>query len=199
MMREGQMHCRRSIRLREYDYSQEGAYFVTVCTRSRILWLGIREISEIVEKQWCWLAERYGRVELDEFVMMPNHIHGIFVLVDDRRGGSGTALRKRKPLGRLVGAFKTTSAKSIHDSGYRSFAWQRNYYERVIRNEDELNRIREYIIANPLQWELDRENADSANYNMDYNLYMDGVYAGGSRTAPTKPAAPAGEGTGWLG
>ena len=174
-------HDRRSIRLTDYDYSKEGGYFVTVCTQNRQLWLDIGQIRDIARRQWMWLAERHAYVKLDAFVIMPNHIHGILVLCDDGEGGSRTAPTKRKSLGRLVGAFKTTSAKAIHHAGYHAFAWQRNYYERVIRDEKELVRIREYIAGNPLQWASDRENPESMNYNMDYETYMDGIYVGGPR------------------
>jgi len=172
---------RRSIRLKEYDYSQAGAYFVTVCTQNRVLWLNIERIEAIAGKQWLWLGEQYDYVGLDAFVVMPNHIHGILVISDECRGGSRTARNKRKPLGRLIGAFKTTSSKMIHQAGYRWFAWQRNYYEHIIRDEKQLNSIRAYIAGNPLQWAADRENPGSPNYNMDYDVYMDGIYAGRPR------------------
>jgi len=175
-------HRRRSIRLRDYDYSKEGGYFVTLCTENRELWLDIAEIKNVARRQWIWLTEQYRCVEVDAFVIMPNHIHGILVLCDDGEGGSRTAPMKRKSLGRLVGAFKTTSAKAIHHAGYHAFAWQRNYYERVVRDEKELARIREYIAGNPLQWASDRENPESMNYNMDYETYMDGIYVGGPRS-----------------
>ena len=169
--------CRRSIRLKEYDYSKAGAYFVTVCTENRALWLNIEKIGPIAEQQWLWLGERYDHGELDAFVVMPNHVHGILVILDERRGGSRTARKIRKPLGRLIGAFKTTSSKIIHQAGYHQFAWQRNYYEHIIRDEKQLNSIRAYIAGNPLQWAADRENPGSPNYNMDYNVYMEGIYA----------------------
>ena len=94
MVCETKTHRRRSIRLSEYDYSQEGAYFVTMCTRNRAPWLNTVAIAELVRKQWLWLAEQYEYVELDQFVIMPNHIHGILLLIDDRTGGSRTAPTK---------------------------------------------------------------------------------------------------------
>ncbi len=114
-----------------------------------------------------------GRLVADTW-KMPNHLHGITVIVDaPRRGDSriaptppGTApARQRKPLGRLIGAFKTVSTKQVNlacgVSGSR--LWQRNYYERIVRDEDELERIREYVVNNPLQWELDEENPARAD------------------------------------
>ncbi len=90
---------------------------------------------------------------------MPNHFHGIVFLLDDRRGGSRTAPTKRKPLGRLIGAFKTVSTQRINEirNTPGSPVWQRNYYEHVIRNETDLEEIREYIQNNPLEW-LEDEN-----------------------------------------
>ena len=162
-------HNRRSIRLHGYDYSQVGAYFVTVCARNRECLFGdavngktmLNEFGEIVAESWKWLATRYGYVELDEWMIMPNHMHGIIVINDVFKGGSRTApTENRKPIGRLVGAFKTVSAKRINHLrdtlGVK--IGQRNYFEHIIRNDDELNRIREYIANNPAQWKMDREN-----------------------------------------
>jgi len=163
---------RRSIRLRDYDYSQPGAYFATICTKDRQCLFGdviggemrLNEFGQIVEYCWEWLENQYEYVELDAYVVMPNHLHGIILIMDDRRrGGSRTApTTKRKSLGRLIGAFKTVSTKSINKTRGipNSVVWQRNYYEHVIRNEDELNEIREYIANNPLKWESDEENPD---------------------------------------
>jgi REP element-mobilizing transposase RayT len=154
---------RRSIRLNGYDYSQEGAYFVTICTCDREPSLGrivegemIRnERGEVVARSWLWLAQRYPFVGLDEWVVMPSHLHGIIVL---RRGGSRTA--PTKPLGRLVGAFKTVSTKQINRLRATPGAsfWQRNYYEHVIRNEAELDRLRRYMLDNLVEWEAGEDN-----------------------------------------
>ncbi len=167
-------HHRRSIRLREYDYTQAGAYFVTICTWQRECLFGevvngemrLNPIGGIVEECWKWLGEQYPYVELDVWVIMPNHIHGMVLLTDGRRGGSRTAPTeetRRKPLGRLIGAFKTVSTKRLNLSRDTSGlpVWQRNYYERVIRDEAELGRMREYIVANPRLWAEDEENPDN--------------------------------------
>jgi putative transposase len=163
------LHQRRSVRLCEYDYSQAGAYFVTICTHKRELQLGdivghsmvLSRFGLIVAECWAWLASQYPHVELDEMVIMPNHLHGILILSNEdvsRRGGSRTA--PTKPLGRLVGAFKTVSTKRINlmrrSPGARF--WQRGYYEHVIRHEEDLYRVREYIAANPGRWAEDEEN-----------------------------------------
>ena len=168
---------RRSLRLSEYDYSQAGAYFVTICVNKRQGLLGtivnnqiqLNHYGKIAETSWQWLSQAYDYVELDEWIIMPNHLHGIIfispdnIISTDCRGGSRTAPTgesKIKPLGRLIGAFKTISTKQINFTRKTSGApfWQRNFYEHVIRDDHSLNRIREYIVTNPLQWDLDREN-----------------------------------------
>ncbi len=170
---------RRSIRLPAYDYTSAGAYFVTICVWGRECALGdvvdgemgLSDLGHIVAESWAWLADHHPYVTLDAWAIMPNHMHGIIIIHDDVcRGGSRTApttgigaassADKRKPLGRLIGAFKTTSTKRINEvRGLPGTPfWQRNYYERVVRNEGELRAIREYIADNPLHWQLDREN-----------------------------------------
>ncbi len=165
---------RRSIRLPGYDYSQPGAYFVTICVRDRRCVLGdivdgkihMNPLGRTVDETWRWLARRYTHLDLDQWVVMPNHLHGIIILTNDCRGGSRTAptMIKRKPLGQLIGAFKTVSTKRINKMRGTPGArmWQRNYYEHIIRNDDELDQIRQYIIDNPSRWALDRENPDRA-------------------------------------
>ncbi len=136
--------------------------------------MALNELGEIVAESWQWLERQYEHVEMDEWVVMPNHLHGIIMITDCRggsrtggmgRGGSRTAPTgsdqpKRKPLGRLIGAFKTVSTKRVNQIHNTPGAklWQRNYYEHIIRNENELNRIRAYIAQNPAKWEFDREN-----------------------------------------
>lgn len=155
---EPQRRFRRSLRLRDYDYSQAGAYFITVCTGQRLCHLGsvvdgavqLAPPGHIVQSTWEGLPERFAGIELDAMVVMPNHLHGIVLLPD----------APSHPLGAVVRAVKAASTRLIRVAGFPSFAWQRNYYEHVIRNEKELERIRDYIATNPLRWHLDRENPD---------------------------------------
>ncbi len=162
-------HHRRSTRLPAYDYAQAGAYFVTVVCKDRSLLLEDDRFRTVIGEAWLWLADQYEFVQLDQYVVMPNHLHGIIVIRDDRsRGGSRTAPTSntsgRKPLGRLIGAFKTVSTKRINEIRVTAGlpVWQRNYYERVIRDEEELSRIRQYIIDNPTHWAEDPENPANA-------------------------------------
>jgi putative transposase len=167
-------HHRRSIRLPGYDYSSAGAYFVTICVQ------GVRDVREapllgeivdsemvlntlgcVVDECWGWLANQYPYVKLDSYVIMPNHLHGIMIITDDDgRSGSRTAPTKHKPLGRLIGAFKTVSTKKINRVMQTPGAtyWQRNYWEHIIRSERALNNIRTYIATNPANWHRDRYN-----------------------------------------
>jgi len=164
-------HHRTSIRLQGYDYRLEGAYFVTICTHGRHCLLGevaegemqLNEAGRIAAAAWGWLAEQYPHVSLDASVVMPNHLHGIIILggnTKDRpqEGGSRTAPTK-KPLGRLIAAFKTVSSKTLNALPEPPAVrlWQRNYFERIIRSREELFRVRSYIASNPARWPEDSE------------------------------------------
>ena len=159
-----QMPERKLIRLENYDYSQPGYYFVTVCTKDHADWFGLinngqmnlNEFGGIVERQWLWLGKQYPYINLDTYVIMPNHFHGILVIVGNGRDRS--LQNKIKPVPELLGVFKTTSSKLIHLAGGNGFLWQKSYYDHVIRGDKELNLIREYIIFNPAQWEKDEDN-----------------------------------------
>jgi REP element-mobilizing transposase RayT len=140
------LHHRRSIRLKGYDYSQPGAYFVTICTHNRKCLFGAIDDGQvrlnpeglIVSDSWAWLAAQYTYVDLDAWVIMPNHSHGIVVITD--KGGSRTApTAKQKPIGRLVGALKTVSTRRINEFRQTPgvIIWQRNYWEHIVRNEPE--------------------------------------------------------------
>ncbi len=167
---------RRSIRLKGYDYSSAGAYFVTICTQNRECLFGevvdeeirISEIGTIVQAEWMRTTDIRSNVLTDQFIIMPNHIHGIWYLIerDDGRGVlqyAPTESQFRSPsqtIGAIVRGFKSAATKQINElrGTPGKPVWQRNYFERVIRDEDELNRIREYIIYNPLKWTDDEEN-----------------------------------------
>lgn len=154
---DADIHQRQSIRLKGYDYSSNGAYFVTICVYDRESVLEDPIAASAVCDAWKCLSRRFQGVETDEFVVMPNHVHGIVVL--DRgvvRGGASPA----PTLADVVCAFKSISViaanRALGRSG-RPF-WQRNYYERVVRNEHELEAIREYVRNNPVAWDEDPNN-----------------------------------------
>ncbi len=161
---------RRSIRLKDYDYSSPGSYFVTVLAYKRECLFGnvvsgkmrLNQYGKILYQSWEWLPRRYPYIMNEIFVIMPNHFHGILQIleVDDYgKGGSRPALTIIKPLGQLIGAFKTISAKQINISrGTPGFpVWHRNYYEHIIRNQSDLESIADYILANPTHWTDDLE------------------------------------------
>ncbi|MBI4165468.1 MAG: transposase [Acidobacteria bacterium] len=185
-MYDCEIHHRRSIRLRGYDYSCAGAYFVTVCVAgmeralSRITEDGLEltEFGQIVRGCWKALPKHYAHVELDEFVVMPNHVHGIIVLTEVGAGlrpaptksRVGAGLRPARtgpaptkhPLSEIIRAFKSFSARAINSARSipRARFWQRNYYEHIVRNQVELEKIREYVRLNPLLWATDRYNQE---------------------------------------
>ncbi|MEK7396838.1 MAG: transposase [Candidatus Poribacteria bacterium] len=177
-------HHRRSIRLKDYDYSQSGAYFVTICTyKKQCLFGGIingkaelTEIGMIAERCWRDISNHFQNVSLDYFVIMPNHIHGIINIVGAKHShlasmnkvnalpANALPLRlhgtNSDSLGAIIQNFKSITTRKINKMLKHQGVsiWQKNYYEHVIRNDDNLNEIREYIINNPLKWALDSEN-----------------------------------------
>ena len=116
-------------------------------------------VGEVVQQTWDNLPNRFPTVAVDTFVVMPNHVHGIIVIKSNTGRDVGAALAP-PALGDIVRAFKSISAVQGNRILGRSGRplWQRNYYERVIRNDDELTRAREYILNNPAKWEMDAEN-----------------------------------------
>ena len=167
---------RKNLRLKHFDYSQSGAYFITVCVQDRVCLFGnvtdgmmqLNEASQVVLQTWQGLLGRVPAIELDEFVVMPNHVHGILHIVraplmapvapEPTASEPSGAMNRASTLGEMVRTFKAASTRAIRQQVLPSFAWQRNYYEHIIRNIDELTSIRTYIVNNPLQWSLDREN-----------------------------------------
>jgi putative transposase len=162
-------------RLKNYDYSKSGYYFVTICMKNFEHVFGeikngkiiLNEYGEIVKNQWQWLEKQYEYIKLDVFIVMPNHIHGILIIENNAYESVGTSrdlslqrqqqqndIKKIKSLSELIGAFKTTSSKIIHQNGLYSFAWQRSFYDHIIRNEKALFYIRKYIQDNPIKWDI---------------------------------------------
>jgi len=164
---------RRSIRLRDYDYTQSGAYFVTTCTYRRVCLFGevlqgcmqLNNHGQTVTTYWDDLVNHYPKVELDVFVGMPNHVHGIIVLPDNVGAGFKPAPTRHHGLPEIVRGFKTFSPRRINQlrNTPGQTVWQRNYYDHVIRSEDELDRIRQYILDNPVRWPEDVENPQNTN------------------------------------
>jgi putative transposase len=176
-------HHRRSIRLKDYDYTQAGAYFITICSWGRECLFGdvvdrqmiLNEFGQIIEREWLQTGIVRSNVVLDTYIVMPNHIHGIIALNDivgaTRRVVQNRAIHRIAPtekpirlisdsIGAIIGQFKSVVTKQINKirNAPGVPVWQRNYYEHVIRNEDEMNRIREYVINNSRKWAEDENN-----------------------------------------
>jgi len=159
--------ARRSIRLPGYDYRTPGAYFVTICAYRRKLLFEDEAIASVIKDAWSALPGHFTNVGLDAFVVMPNHVHGVIWIRGAPVGARHASPLRDQPagpepgsLGAIVGSFKSAVSRELrllglHDS---TPVWQRNYYERIIRNAAELNRIREYIVANPALWNFNHEN-----------------------------------------
>ena len=166
-----------SKRLPSHDYSQPGAYFVTICAAERQCLFGeivdgqmkLNRDGLIVAKQWAGLPGHHVNVSLDEFVIMPNHVHGILFLSNGSPSSVGAgfqpadASHPTKPkhgLPEIIRGFKTYSSLEINRllGTPGNPVWQRNYYEHVVRTEDDLDAIRRYIVENPLKWAEDEEN-----------------------------------------
>ncbi len=219
-----QFNDNRQFRVPGYDYSQAGAYFVTICTLKKVPFLGevvdgrmvLSRIGRVAEKFWLEIPDRFTTAELDEYVIMPDHVHGIIVLTDDGRGGHtprrGAAEPKEdsltgrhliyqmrpvkekavderlinrprsdpqekdgygrhtprrvpttlKPLAKgsissIVNHYKGNVKRYCNKNGMADFAWQRRFFDHVIRSESGLNKIRRYIGNNPARWQLDKD------------------------------------------
>ena len=170
------LHHRRSIRLADYDYSAEGGYFITIVTQGRVSLFGevinsemqLNDYGKIVYEEWFRSTNIRHEIELDmnEFVVMPNHIHGIVYIIDDQ-GRGDRPVAPTKPIGpppKSIGAFVAgyKSAVTIRINNLRNTpgvaVWQRNYYDHIISSERDYYNIAEYISSNPMYWETDGEN-----------------------------------------
>ncbi|QSV53285.1 MAG: hypothetical protein HEP80_04515 [Dolichospermum sp. UKL201] len=190
------IHHRRSIRLKVYDYTQQGAYFVTICTHQRNCLFGeivdgeikLNTNGEIARGSWLSIPRYFKNVELDEFVIMPNHLHGIIIIESSEVAGEALANQdfsqqqnlssqcfaptvytgetikingtKPQSLAAITQNYKSVSTRQINrmNKAKGNVIWQRNYYEHIIHNEEALNNIREYIVNNPINWVKDQEN-----------------------------------------
>jgi len=173
-------HHRRSIRLKGYDYSEGGAYFVTICTQGRECLFGdivddemrLNDTGTMVRDLWHEIPEHFRHADIDEFVVMPNHFHGIIVIVgaqfiapfdcDAINNNKKQGVMNHAPttVGEIVRAFKARCTNAINHirNTPGTPLWQRNYYEHIIRGEGEMNRIRKYIVDNPAKWAEDENN-----------------------------------------
>ena len=166
---------RRSIRLPRFDYTQQGAYFVTMCTLNRDCLFGeivnremrLNDIGRVAQMMWEEIPTHFPQVETDAYVVMPNHVHGVIVIAGPNVGVSHASPLPQRPsgpprrsIGAIVGSYKSAVSRRINQSRGTpgTSVWQRNYYEHVIRNDAALNRLRQYIAENPARWAEDPDN-----------------------------------------
>jgi putative transposase len=179
-------HHRRSVRLQGWDYSWPWWYYITICTHERECIFGrivgdamqLNGAGVIVNEEWLKTPSIRSEVELDEFVVMPNHLHGI-IIINNPVGTHGRASlhetnsngvevggplqRKPRSLGAFVAGFKSAATKRINAlrGTPRAPVWQGRFHDHIIRNDVDLHRIRTYIANNLLQWALDEENPEN--------------------------------------
>lgn len=172
-----QKHHRRSIRLQDYDYTQPGGYFITIVTHQRDCIFGtianremqLNSLGIIADECWRAIPEHFPNVELGAYVVMPNHVHGIIVIRSDASASErrGTIYRApteqyQKPvigsIPTIIRTYKAAVTRRIGRECNATGIWQRNYYERIIRNHEEWDRIHRYIESNPSRWAEDQEN-----------------------------------------
>ncbi len=183
MKYEPKIHHRRSIRLAGYDYSRAGLYFITICTQNRLCLFGnvnnddmiLNDAGKMIAIQWLDLKQRFIDVDFGEYIVMPNHFHGIIVgapLVgaQNRTGQPNTGQPQgiapttmQNTVGDIVGVFKSITTneyirgvKQFNWSRFNKKLWQRNYYEHIIRDENSYLHLSEYIQNNPLKWHEDK-------------------------------------------
>ena len=215
------IHHRKSIRLKGYDYSQAGFYFVTICCQHRACLFGgivdgamiLNDAGKMVINEWLKLKKRFKNIELQEYVVMPNHFHGIVEIVgatlvvaqnnattynvmgNIRKGQpqgiaptdktiahtdktvdhtDKTVDHTDKTVGDMVGAFESITTveyircvKNNHWQPFDGKLWQRNFWEHIIRNENEYRRITQYILENPRKWAMDKLNGGDGNQVME--------------------------------
>ena len=167
-------HRRQSTRLPRFDYTQQGAYFVTMCTRNRACLFGdimngemrLNDIGRVAHRMWEEIPTHFPQVETNVWVVMPNHVHGVIVIADPHVGAAHASPLQRpsgppkRSLGAIVGAYKSAVSRHVNQSGHPHGLpiWQRNYYDHVIRDNAALDRVRQYIADNPARWDEDPEN-----------------------------------------
>ena len=161
-------HNRKSIRLKEFDYSFPGWYYVTICTKNFRCWfckikngnVDYNTLGKIAQKYFAEIPEHFENSEIDEFIIVPNHAHGIIIINDVVGTRDRVSLRRfgniqKGSLSLIINQFKGSFTRFARKNGYDKFAWQSRFYEHIIRNDKDLYRIRTYINNNPLKWELD--------------------------------------------
>jgi len=165
------MKHRKPNRLRNYDYSQNGMYFVTICTKGKKCFFGkvvnskmeLNIIGKITRKYLIDIPKHRTEVTIDEFIIMPNHIHLIVELIDTVVTEQCYVTTSNDEniglLSKIIQSYKGVVTKEINELyPNNNFQWQRSFYDHVIRQHESLNKIREYIMINPQEWNKDKLN-----------------------------------------
>jgi REP element-mobilizing transposase RayT len=178
-MESGLKHPKRKLlRLKDFDYSTEAAYFVTICTRNKEEFFGrvitekmvLNDPGKMIEEWWKKLEHRYEDVILEKYIVMPNHLHGIIMIIRDDIVWADPCVRPKKnlSLSDIIKWFKimTTNQyiKNVKERNWRTFdkrLWQRSFYDRIIRDGRELNNIRAYIMNNPIKWKWEKTDPEN--------------------------------------
>ncbi len=179
-----------STRIPGYDYSQPNWYYITINTKNHRIWFGkiidgkmvLNGYGKTTKDCWYGIPNHFSNVEIDSFIVMPNHLHGIIIIADQfiKNGvysdtlsnadisttevGRYSAISpKTGSLAAIIRSFKAVVTKRIHEAGDKEFNWQTRFYDRVIRNEKELYQIRKYIQLNPLKWDIEKNSDENLN------------------------------------
>ena len=160
----GEFKSRKPNRLKEYDYSKEGCYYVTICTGERREYFGriendkmiLNNIGDVAKKKWEELP-KYHNVELVSFVIMPNHMHGV-IIINDIVGAGPARPSKKNNLSSIIGSYKSGVTRQINKINSAGFQWQRSFYDHIVRTDESLYKIRDYIVNNPINWDVDKNN-----------------------------------------
>jgi len=174
-----------------WDYADDGIYFITICTQDKINYFGdvvneemdLNGVGDVVNKFWLEIPKHFNNVILDEYIVMPNHVHGIIFIdnndISTERERRDVALQRlydyhgknrqmskispqQKSLSTIIRSYKSICTKIINQKYFTiNFAWQSRFYDRIIRNEHELNNVRNYIYNNPYKWTINRNNIEN--------------------------------------
>ena len=163
---------RKKLRLENYDYQSPGAYFVTICTQGHLSTLGkivdqnveLTWKGEIVQDLWVEISQHFSYVKLDEFVVMPNHLHGILWIVEQndsipsKRKNPNSVNPQTGSLSVIVRSFKSAVTRKVNQTSHTpgSGFWQRSFHDHILRDDQDLDQHRTYIMENPIRWELDK-------------------------------------------
>ena len=153
-----------SARLPDWDYAANGMYFITICTKNKEKFFGslendlveLNQVGLLVNAFWQNIPNHFPSANLDTYVVMPNHLHGIIYISS---GITDLQPKQKQTISSIIGSFKSACTKTINEQ-YPDipFGWQARFHDHIIRNKQSLDQIRDYINNNPRQWHLDKEN-----------------------------------------